>query len=178
MTRTKTKIPSVNAISAQTLRGFKTHYRRATAKGKDALRVLAGNLTCTIRDLNQIALEVEADTIEAMLPDNLIRLTWTIEEQFNQNHTEDIQSIDAEFDINGRILQVSLMDEQELANSLRNESGRKRRAGYRPDAGGIGHRKTIHRAVKAFGLTPDDYDFIKRFVYKAYRTMKENSWEF
>lgn len=173
-----TKTPSMNVISAQTLRGFKAHYRRATAKGKDALRVLAGNLTCTIRDLNQIALEVEADTIDAMLPENLVRLTWAVEEKFNQEYTEDVQSVDAEFDINGRILQVSLMDEQELANSLRNEeeSAVLDIAGT-PEAS-ASDRKTIQRAVKAFGLTPEDYDFIKRFVYKAYRTMKEDSWEF
>lgn len=173
-----TKITSLKALSAQTLRGFKTHYRRATAKGKDALRGLAGNLTHTISDLNQLALEVEADTIEAMLPRNLVRLTWIVEENFNQEYTEDVQSVDAEFDINGRILQVSLMGEQELEDSLRNEeeSAVVCLAGT-PEAS-ASDRKTIQRAVKAFGLTPEDYDFIKRFVYKAYRTMKEDSWEF
>ena len=175
---TRQTLPSQKAISAQTLRGFKTHYRRATTKGKDALRSLAGNLTHTIRDLNQLALEVEADTIEAMLPRNLVRLTWTVEERFNQEYAEDVQSVDAEFDINGRILQVSLMDEKDLADSLRNEEeGSVLDLAGTPEAS-VSDRKTIQRAVKVFGLTPDDYDFIKRFVYHAYRTNSEGSWDF
>lgn len=178
MLKTKTKTTSPRALSAQTVRGFKSHHRRAARKGKTALVKLADNLHYTIRDLGSVALDIEADAIEAMLPAGLVRLTWTINENFNQDPKEDIEILDAEFDINGAVVQVSLLSQSELTESLRSEeeSVVLELAGT-PEAS-TSDRKTITRAVQAFGLKPDDYEFLRRFVYRVYRVMQEDSWEF
>lgn len=175
---TKQTLPSPKALSAQTVRGFKAHHRRVVSKGKDRLRQLADNIHFTIRDMNHVALDIEADAIEAMLPAGLVRFTWTINENFNQDPNEDIESLDAEFDINGAVVQVSLLSQSELTESLRNEeeSVVLELAGT-PEAS-ASDRKTITRAVQAFGLKPDDYEFLRRFVSRGYRVMQEDSWEF
>jgi hypothetical protein len=178
MLKTKTKTTSPGALSAQTVRGFKSHRRRAARKGKTALVELADYLHHTLRHLGSVALDIEADAIEAMLPEGLVRLTWAIEEKYNQDYNEDIRSLDAEFGIGGHILEVSLLDEESLSDSLCNEEESAVLSLAGTPHASASDRKTIQRAVKAFGLASQDYDFLRRFVYRAYRLMQEDSWEF